>query len=400
MKRYCIFLISLATFAFATEEQNLKTDIEFLASESCFGRGLANEGIFYAERYIVNELEILGVKVYTQGVNYKINIPQKTPLCVINGDTLKAAYDFIPHPFCPSVDKEFSSEEIKILDLETLEKIKDSLLLASVSQVRRQLMKKSKKRDRGSLLLFAEEQPIISRQSKQYDRPAFQVNESLIPDTISSVYEANDVIFKKVRTNNIIAVIKGTSMPDSIICLSAHYDHMGGLGEVYYPGANDNASGVAVLLALARYYAETPPPMTLVFCFFTGEEQGLKGSWKYVRNPILPLKQVMMAVNLDMVGSGLNGYGIVAGNDWPEDVSIFEDIREAHKMGQLKLRQNSANSDHFPFSAKGVKAVFFYASGGEQPYHHPDDIPETLNWRTMENTILLMKEYIGRKIKE
>ena len=93
MKRYCIFLISLATFVFATEEQNLKTDIEFLASESCFGRGLANEGIFFAERYIVNELEILGVKVYTQGVNYKINIPQKAPLCVINGDTLKAAYD-------------------------------------------------------------------------------------------------------------------------------------------------------------------------------------------------------------------------------------------------------------------------------------------------------------------
>ncbi|MCD6321666.1 MAG: M28 family peptidase, partial [Clostridiales bacterium] len=329
MKRILILTIILITFAFANEYENLQKDIKFLSSEVCFGRSISRDGIFHAEDYIVNELEKVGVGVHIQPVSYKINIPQKTPFCVINGDTLRPGYDFIPHPFCPPVNKEFSNEEIELFDRNALEKIKDSLSLSSVSQVKRYLMKKRKKKDSRSLLLFSEERPIISRQSNQYVHPAYQVCESLIPDTIHSVYVMNEVIFKKTRTNNVIAVIEGITMPDSVICISAHYDHMGGLGDVYYPGANDNASGVAVLLALARYYAEIPPPMTLVFCFFTGEEQGLKGSWKYVRNPILPLKQVMMAVNLDMVGSGLNGYGIVAGNDWPEDVSIFEDIREA-----------------------------------------------------------------------
>jgi len=400
MKRYCILLAVLVAFASATERENLNMDINFLASETCFGRGLAHEGIYHAEEYIINELRVAGIKVKTQPVNYKLNIQQKTPLCIINGDTLRPGYDFIPHPFCLPVDKEFSCEEIELLDRDALEKIKDSLSFASVSQVRRHLMKKSKKKNKGSLLLFSEEHPILSRQSKQYNRPAFQICDSLISDTVRSVYVKNDVIYKKVRTNNVIAIIEGNTMPDSVICISAHYDHMGGLGDVYYPGANDNASGVAVLLALARYYAETPPPMTLVFCFFTGEEQGLKGSWKYVKHPVYPLENVMMALNLDMVGSGLSGYGLVGGNDWPADVSIFEDIREAHNLGGLKLRPNSPNSDHFPFTTKGIKAIFFYATGGKQPYHHPDDIPETLDWKTMENTVLLIKEYISEKSKE
>ena len=101
-----------------------------------------------------------------------------------------------------------------------------------------------------------------------------------------------------------------------------------------------------------------------------------------------------------MVGSGLDGYGIVGGNDHAEDVSIFEDIREEFGFGNLKLRPNAPNSDHFPFTVKGVPALFFYASGGEQPYHHPDDIPETLDWESMENTVLMMKEYILRKAGE
>ncbi|MCK4529985.1 MAG: M28 family peptidase [Candidatus Marinimicrobia bacterium] len=394
MKRILILMIILITFAFANEHENLQKDIKFLSSEVCFGRSISRDGIFHAEDYIVNELIEAGIDVQLQPVNYRLNLVLTTPLCVINGDTLRPGYDFIPHPFSSSVEEEFNLNEIELLDRNRLEEIKDSLDLYSVSSTRRYLLKKSKKKDRKTLLLFAEDDPIVSKQSKQYARPAFQVKEDILPDTIYSVFVSNDVIYKKVKTNNVIAVIEGITMPDSVICISAHYDHMGGLGDVYYPGANDNASGVAVLLALARYYAETPPPMTLVFCFFTGEEQGLKGSWKYTRHPILPLKNVMMALNLDMVGSGLGGYGLVGGNDWPADVSIFEEIREAYEMGQLKLRPNVPNSDHFPFTVKGVKAIFLYASGGEQPYHHPDDIPETLDWETMENTVLLIKEYI------
>jgi Zn-dependent M28 family amino/carboxypeptidase len=172
---------------------------------------------------------------------------------------------------------------------------------------------------------------------------------------------------------------------------------MGALGDIYYPGANDNASGVAVVLSLARYYSKDPAAMSLVFCFFTGEEQGLYGSEKYVKDPLISLDKTMMVLNLDMVGSGHEGWGIVAGKENPKDMEIFEKYCAQHELGKLKNRSNKPNSDHFPFTRKGVKAMFFYASGGKQPYHHPDDIPETLDWDVMENLFEMIRSYISEK---
>jgi hypothetical protein len=398
VKRILILFMILLAFGMAGELENLKKDVHFLASETCKGRGMNGDGIYQAEEYINRELQKVGLDVRIQDVSYKQNIVLDKPICVINGDTLRPGYDFIPHPFSASADKRYLSENIEYVDSTALARVRELRHLSSASSARRYLIKKSKRKDREKLLLFDGDYPLISRQSKRSKRAVLQVNGDYLKEPIQWVYMHNQTEYKKVTTHNIITVITGTTVQDSAICLSAHYDHMGALGDMYYPGANDNASGVAVLLALARYYAENPPPVTLVFCFFTGEEQGLKGSWAYVKKPVFPLKNVIMAINLDMVGSGLEGYGIVGGNDQPADISIFEDIREANHIGNLKLRHNSPNSDHYPFSDKGVPALFFYASGGEQPYHHPDDIPGTLDWKTLENTVLLMKNYIERKI--
>lgn len=397
MKRIWILIILLCAFGLAGEHENIKNDIEFLSSERCFGRNLQKRGIFKAEEYIKNQLKQAGCKVKTQQVRYGFNQVLETPVCVVNDDTLRLGYDFIPHPYSTSVNKRFDMQHIDIMDSAALEEVKEKNDLYSSSAARRYLMKKSTKKDKDILLLFSGPYPLISKQNRQYDRAAIQVDKQILPEEISSIYVYNKVKEKIAWTNNVIGMIEGSEDPDSAICLTAHYDHMGALGDLYYPGANDNASGVSVLLELARYFAQNPPPMTLVFCFFTGEEQGLQGSWRYIRNPVVPLKKIQLVINLDMVGSGLDGYGIVGGNDHPDEISIFEDIREEYEYGHLKLRPNAPNSDHFPFTVKGVPALFFYASGGEQPYHHPDDVPETLDWEAIQNTVTMMKEYIIRK---
>lgn len=397
MKRILVLMIAVLSLTHAGGSDLIRRDVNYLASKECNGRNVQHGGIYKAESYIVQELENNGLEVLLQPVTYRLNQTFDTPICVVNGDTLRAGYDFVPHPFSASADKHYSIEEIEVIDSAALANIMEAHDLSSLSAARRYLLKKSRPKDRRKLLMFSGDYPLLSRQSKQYARPALQVEKSCLSDKIESVYMFNRSELKNVTTNNIIAKIEGTEHPDSVICISAHYDHMGSLGEVYYPGANDNASGTAVLLSLARYFSKNPPPVSLVFCFFTGEEQGLKGSWKYVKHPSVPLKNVMMALNLDMVGSGLKGYGIVAGNDHPDDISIFEDIREANGLGDLRLRHNAPNSDHFPFTAIGVPALFFYASGGEQPYHHPDDIPETLDWKAIENTVIMVKRYILSK---
>ena len=108
-----------------------------------------------------------------------------------------------------------------------------------------------------------------------------------------------------VLSRNVVAAIRGadTALRDQAIVIGAHMDHLGRSGETIYPGADDNASGVAALLEMARAFAASPvkPKRTLIFAFWTGEEEGKLGSGYYVRHPLWPLEQTPVYLNLDMI---------------------------------------------------------------------------------------------------
>ena len=397
MLKRIVVLLLLSVLLFADVAEQLKKDIAYLSSEVCFGRGYMNKGLKRAEQYIIKELRELDLEVKTQAVRMKMNVPVAKPYCVINGDTLRAGYDFIPHPHSGSVNTRFYAEDIDIYDADLLEQLKDSLELSSIAQVRRYLIKQASGEKDGRLYMFAQEDVLQSRQDKRFSRAALQVRSECVPDTMETLDYFHRTQYKRFRSNNVIARIEGGIEKDSVIMLTAHYDHMGALGDVYYPGANDNASGVAVLLALARHYVENPPPYTLVFCFFTAEEQGLLGSFKYAYNPRYPLENVATLVNLDMVGSGGKGFGMVNGTACPKEADILRGIAEEHALGELRIRDNNPNSDHYPFTQLDMNAFFLYSSGGEQPYHHPDDVAETLDWEVLEQTVLWVREFITRR---
>src|SRR4030095_9120627 len=106
---------------------------------------------------------------------------------------------------------------------------------------------------------------------------------------------------------NVLGMVPGTLYPDSFIVFTAHYDHLGRMGKkALFPGANDNASGSAMIIDLARYYAQPAnrPKCSLLFIAFAGEEAGLIGSRYYTENPILPLEQIKFLINLDLMGNG------------------------------------------------------------------------------------------------
>lgn len=97
---------------------------------------------------------------------------------------------------------------------------------------------------------------------------------------------------KKFNAVNICATVKGTAVPDSFIVFTGHYDHLGGMGaETYFPGANDNASGVALCMNLAKYYAKNPSRYSIAFILFAGEEPGLIGSKYFTEHPLIDMKK-------------------------------------------------------------------------------------------------------------
>ena len=214
-----------------------------------------------------------------------------------------------------------------------------------------------------------------------------------------------------VASRNVLAVLRGSDprLRDEAVVLGAHYDHLGQREGVTYPGADDNASGVAALLEIARSFAASPqkPKRTLVFAFWTGEEEAKFGSSHYVRHPAWPLARTTAYLNLDMIGHPWTREEIrnLVGESRLENAGEFlervktEDFIEpgvasgAPWLGPLLAQAGSGlgyplhldwtdglhgGSDYKPFARAGVPFVRFF--GNFHPdYHKPGDTPERLD---------------------
>ena len=200
-------------------------------------------------------------------------------------------------------------------------------------------------------------------------------------------------------TQNLAAIIRGTAQPDSFLVISAHYDHLGMMGrKTYFPGANDNASGVALLLELAAHYArpENCPAYSVVFLLFGAEEAGLLGSRYFVAHPLVPLKSIKFLVNLDLLGTGEQGATVVNGRVFEAPYRRLLALNEAHHyLPALGARGRAANSDHFPFSEAGVPAFFIYTRGGSAAYHDVNDRPAALSLAGFAGAFGLVRDFLG-----
>lgn len=188
--------------------------------------------------------------------------------------------------------------------------------------------------------------------------------------------------------NNVVGYIPGAT--DEYVILGAHYDHLG-LGEQYslapekagtvHPGADDNASGVAGLLALARYFGAHPkPPRGIVFIAFAGEELGLLGSVHYANHPLLPLDRAQLMVNMDMIGR-IRDKKVMVGGAAPGSAmrNLLDALGPKYEL-DLDLSDTSVygSSDHTSFKSKRVPTLFFF-SGLHADYHRPTDTWEKID---------------------
>jgi VanZ family protein len=204
---------------------------------------------------------------------------------------------------------------------------------------------------------------------------------------------------RNYQTQNLAAVVRGTAQPDSFLVVSAHYDHLGMMGkDVYFPGANDNASGVALLLELAAHYArpENRPAYSVVFLLFGAEEAGLVGSSFFVAHPLVPLKSIKFLINLDLLGTGEQGATVVNGRVFEAPYQRLVALNTArHYLPALAARGRAANSDHYPFSEAGVPAFFLYTRGGSTAYHDVHDQPAALSLAGFSGAFGLVRDFLN-----
>jgi Zn-dependent M28 family amino/carboxypeptidase len=179
---------------------------------------------------------------------------------------------------------------------------------------------------------------------------------------------------------NVISMIRSYAPNnDEVVLLGAHRDHFGQQAGHLFAGADDNASGTAVLLEVARVLALAPaaPKRSVLFLSFSGEEQGLLGSKLYVSQPIVPLVKTIGMINVDHAGAG-NGRLTVGVTELER--STAQRIGDlAGLADKLDVFGYFPGGDHVPFKEAGVPTVTVVSGGAHPHFHQPSDTADTLN---------------------
>ncbi len=211
---------------------------------------------------------------------------------------------------------------------------------------------------------------------------------------------------KEKSLQNVIGMLPGADprFKGEAALLTAHYDHLGmgwpgarvdAIGKLH-PGADDNASGVAVLIEMAKQLAAgPPPPRTIVFVVFSGEEAGLLGSRYYVRNPTpVPMSGIFGDINMDTVGRlGNNPVSVIAAESAREWPFVFSGITAVTGVPTRIIPGASESSDQRSFMEAGVPGVQLFSGAGFD-YHRPSDTPDKVDGPGMVRVATVATEAI------
>ncbi len=232
----------------------------------------------------------------------------------------------------------------------------------------------------------------LSRLKEQIDRKGKPASRAL-----NGAKATLEVSLQEVRqpADNVVGILPGSDprLRHEAIVVGAHYDHLGlghfgtpdstTAGQIHY-GADDNASGTALMLRMAEELsrATTQPGRTIVFIAFSAEELGLHGSRHYVNHPAVPLPEIKAMLNFDMVGrlrdNQVTAFGARSGHELSAIIA-----QEADRFG-LRIRESDhiGRSDHMAFYSKGIPSVHFF-TGIHPDYHRPTDTWDKLNFLGM-----------------
>jgi aminopeptidase YwaD len=407
---------------FSQDSTYARKVVTTLASPAFKGRGYVQNGAGKASAYIADEFQKSGLIPMSNGSYFQdFKLPVNTfPGKVevkLNKQLLVTAVDYLIDASSPPVHGTFPVLSVAKPALNNPKELSKLLQTAAFilvdmrpaegenAEVRQAANANLQKllADESSifkgLIVLTTEKLTWTTSTYQSAKVVVTVNKKdLEPRLIKSITINVDAAFlPENTTRNVAGMIKGTAATDSTLVVTAHFDHLGMLGnKVYFPGANDNASGVAMMLSLARYYAQHPPKYDMVFLGFSGEEIGILGSKYFVEHPLTDLRKVKFLVNFDLAGTGEEGVRVVNGSIFKERFDALSQINQQYKLlPKVDIRGAACNSDHCRFYALGIPSFFIYTQGGIQAYHDIYDRSETLPLTEFQDYFTLMIKFFN-----
>ncbi len=421
MTRTLLFSILLLSFSIELRAQVLpyaKEVVKTLTSEEFHGRGYVHNGEKIAADYIRNEFKRFGLKSFENDYFQSLSIPINTfpgaVELIVNGDTLLPGIDFLVNPWSPTIQGKYevvhaSKKEVgsvesftpilfnttgKVLVLNQNEQDKDPALTFSTNEWLWQ-MDMIRNNPIQAFVFVENELNPWNGSVRQYRRPSFTIVDSVFSNQIKDIeFNVEAEFIRNYSTQNVIGYLDGENN-DSTIVIIGHYDHFGRMGPALFPGANDNASGIAMLLSLAQHFSEHTPKYRTVFIAFGAEEVGLIGSKYFVQNPLIDLSSIKFLLNFDLAGTGDEGIQVVNGSVYREQFDRLRSINnEFELLPQVRIRGAACNSDHCAFDEMDVPGFYIYTLGGIRAYHDVFDRYETLPFTEFEDYHQLMVKFL------
>ncbi|MEX1132895.1 MAG: M28 family peptidase [Flavobacteriales bacterium] len=389
-----------------------RAHLDTLTSEDFHGRGYVQGGDAKAAAYLAKHFKRIGLKPvkkdYYQPFTFNVNSFPDSIGVTVDGQVLRPGIDYLVDPASGSASGSYTLVHITPDDLLTPERRAMTMGVLTGNAACLHLPNTSKS---DSLELFAAMArdlmhygPVVkptagkltwSVSAEALPFPLIEVSKTFVSDSAETIdlHVKNNLIVRH-EAKNVLGMAKGKGK--GWIIVGAHYDHLGRMGpDALFPGANDNASGVAMLLSLAEWFAKKPAKHNILFVAFAGEEAGLLGSeWCAVDRPI-DMKEVRMMLNLDILGTGDDGIMVVNAT---ANVKEFDRLvalnGSKNYLPDVRSRGPACNSDHCPFVKRGVPGIFVYTLGGVAHYHDVNDRAESLPLTKFGDLQALLKDYI------
>ena len=409
----CVVVLLLISGSLISQNNPSREILNDLCSDEMMGRGYVRFGHVKAAKYIQEYYKSIQLKqfkkgTYLQPFKIKANTFPNDLNVSIDGKPLNEGVDYILDPSSGTAKGKFGL--IKV-DQKNLMDFLDEVSLSKIKNFEGKVLVLNtlNSNNPDTLSIFNELKiglsmicPIIWVNNEKFtwsisrdvaEFPILELKDSLIWDADSVYLDVENVFLRDIVTHNVIGSISGLKKKSIII--SAHYDHLGMMGKALFPGANDNASGVAMLLSLANYFSDKSPKYNLVFIAFGAEEAGILGSKYYVENPLFPLDDIKFVLNLDIMGTGDEGITVVNGLLHKKQFKQLTSINKKQEyLSKIKIRGRAANSDHYWFSQLGIPSFFIYTMGGIKAYHDVYDRSETLPMSEFNDLFHLLIDFI------
>jgi len=409
-------LLLIGAWAHAQETSavlaNARKWVDTLASPAMHGRGYVNGGDSLAAELIAAEFERMGLKPlrnsYFEPFAFQVNTFPDHVAVRIDGRELRPGIDYLVDPASGSSQGRFNLVHLTLDDLLTPERramtmgvitgravalhlpvMRSPDSLAMLREIERDLL------HYGPLLHKATGKLTWSVAKEAHPFASIEIAAEAWNDTAATIILDVHNVLRNHHARNVWGLVKGRSAKKMLV-ITAHYDHLGRMGaETIFPGANDNASGVSMLLNLAAHFAKVKPRYDVLFIAFAGEEAGLVGSEWCAVDRAFDLSKVRLLLNLDLMGTGDDGITVVNGTERKKEYEALVAINTATpRLAQVKERGPACNSDHCPFVKRGVPAIFIYTMGGITAYHDVFDKAENLPLTDYGDLYLTLVDFI------